>query len=142
MTIEELAKSCPCPVHMDVKPGHEAYSPWHMGVFDYSDKVFIAIMSYAGSRAKKFAMLAHEKQHAICYKTNCFCYQEGMGRYYREYHAFLAELRTCIKHPHALKYAMQHMEWILSHDIEGSYHQRAVMGVTETALWRKALTLI
>lgn len=89
---------------------------------------------------KRFSALTHEMSHADCERSGCLCRSQEAGHYYREYHAFRAQLVGCFDNIPALRESVLSIEK-QSADFSCG-HTEACQRLMTTKLWRKALKLV
>ena len=88
---------------------------------------------------EQFAILAHEIQHAKCFKNNCKC-RNGGKKADREFCAFKAGIRRCFGYKKALLFTINTMR---DKSIWAQYpeHAKACRRIIKTKLWQKALKI-
>ncbi len=144
-TLKSLIKSCPCPVYMDVISGslwHHQYAGYYQfepDYYDYSTEPLPRVVVMANrTHAEKFGILAHEVQHAKCYENGCFCTKKNM-EYYREYHAYKAQLEACFDYKEAMLVTIQTILGCANGKWGLRRHIAAAKSIVKTKLWEKAL---
>ena len=92
--------------------------------------------------AGQIATLAHELQHVRCKESDCFCWLFSPGSYYREYHAYRAELIECFNNIPALRWAIWENIRPQAKCGMSDGHTEACQRLMTTKLWKKAMTLL
>ena len=127
--LSKLKKTCPCDVI-----NQTSYFIFLGQYRPLSKTIFI---DPEQTEATQFAVLTHEKQHAICHENGCFCFRPGK-QYWREYHAFKAELCACLDYPAALKWLTPFFKKE-ANSYKNGPHRKACRNLMKTKLWRKVL---
>ena len=112
------------------------------GAYFQHEPAKIVMMSCLRRNYEKFSYLAHEIQHALCYKGGCFCMGESGSQYYREYHAFKTQVITCLGYKKALKDTIKLIKSVpTDKNLDESYihHKKACKNLMKTKLWKLAL---
>ncbi len=132
--LQKLIKECPCKVHFGITdPPYNAY-------FDhFTGEIFLT--DQCKQKHQLFVVLAHEQQHALCHKTGCFC-MLNKRYYYREHHAFKAEILQCLHYKQALQWAVDDVRKRAVRPIcllSSGHHTKACRNLMKTKLWKTAL---
>ncbi len=129
--LQKLIKECPCRVS-DKAEGLAYFFDLPAGFYDPSANYIFIAPDFP--EPQRFSMLAHERQHAICTKTRCFCTK---SEYWQEYHAFRSELLTCFNYPDGLRWTVKHFQTSRGQDFP--VHTKALNRLMKTKLWKTAL---
>ena len=140
-THKSLIDKCPYPVHLNIKRGDRFFNSSCGGYFSYHPRCVVVMFNTQETYAGYFGTLAHEIQHALCREQDCFCtvMTTARLRYYREYHAFKAEILACLDYKKALKLTLTHIEYTVTLKGEFTHHAKACRNLMKTALFKKAL---
>jgi len=138
--LTHLIESSPYPIKF-VKYRGENYDSTYGGCCQYNPPE-IFIMPCFRFDYEKFMVIAHEIQHARCYEKGCFCMTNSLRdlAYYREYHAYKAQIQACLGYPKAIKFCVDQLKTTsVGSTNEFSPHRKVIKNLQKTKLWRKAV---
>jgi hypothetical protein len=135
--LQELIDKSPYPIKMGVKRGDNDYDKSCGGYCQHCPPK-IVVMAQSKHNYERLYFLAHEIQHALCNKTDCFC-MCMRSRYYREYHALKHSIEACMENKKAIKFCVAQFTRPPWDTVLFTKHLQALKNLKKTKLWRRAL---